>query len=96
MLLEIDGTHIRTVSEFHSAMASALNLGSYYRPNLDALWDILSTDIERPVQVIWRNSSESRISMGERSFDSIRNLLLRVQAQDEEFGWDERFTVHFE
>ncbi|MFJ5115746.1 barstar family protein [Streptomyces sp. NPDC088551] len=96
MVLEIDGTKIRTISDFHAAMASMLDLGSYYRPNLAALWDILSTDVERPVQVIWRNSNASRAAMGSLTFDPVRDLLLRVQAQDEEFRWDERFTVCFE
>lgn len=96
MVLKIDGTKIRTIDDFHAAMASMLDLGSYYRPNLAALWDILSADVERPVQVIWRNSNESRVAMGSQAFDPVRDLLLRVQVQDEEFGWAERFTVRFE
>lgn len=96
MIIELDGTRIGSVSDFHAEMAAALSLGSYYRPNLAALWDILSTDIERPIQLVWRESNESRIAMGKQDFDPIRDLLLRVQAQDEKFGWDERFTVRFE
>jgi len=96
MIIEIDGTRIGSVDDFHAAMAGALSLGSYYRPNLAALWDILSADAERPIQIVWRESNESRIAIGKQDFDLIRDLLLRVQAQDEEFGWDERFTVRFE
>ncbi|MEU1054418.1 barstar family protein [Streptomyces sp. NPDC005876] len=95
MHIKIDGKRVRTASEFHAIMADALGLGSYYRPNLAALWDILSTDVERPIDVVWINSSISKAAMGDEEFHSIRDLLLRVEAQDAEAGWDERFTVQF-
>ncbi|MCK6885045.1 barstar family protein [Enterobacter roggenkampii] len=30
-------------------MSASLDFGPYYGRNLDALWDRLSTDVERPV-----------------------------------------------
>lgn len=96
MVIEIDGMKIKTMGDFHAAMAGVLDLGPYYRPNMAALWDILSTDIERPVRFIWRNSNQSRAAMGKEVFDQVRDLLIRVQEQDEEFGEEEGFTVRFE
>ncbi|MFG2329474.1 barstar family protein [Streptomyces sp. NPDC048604] len=94
--LEIDGVRITSAKEFHAALAQALDFGPYYSPNLDALWDRLSTDIERPVEIVWRDSESSRAAMGESDFDGLRSVLLRVQAQDEKFGWSDRFTIRFE
>lgn len=94
--LEIDGEQITSAKEFHSTLARALDFGPYYSPNLSALWDRLSTDVERPVEIIWRNSEASRAAMGETDFDDLRKVLMRVQAQDEGFGWADRFVVRFE
>lgn len=90
MIVEIDGRIIREEADFHRELASALDFGPYYGRNLDALWDRLSTDVERPVALIWNYSAESRASLGE-TFDKIVQVLSRVQKQDEAFGWDERF-----
>ncbi|KUO11533.1 hypothetical protein [Streptomyces sp. DSM 15324] len=35
-------------------------------------------------------------ALGEGEFAKIRDVLLRVQSQDEELGWQDRFTVSFE
>jgi len=29
------------------------------------LWDLLNTDVEHPVEIVWKNSKESEQSMGE-------------------------------
>ncbi|MEV6995522.1 barstar family protein [Streptomyces sp. NPDC093228] len=92
IIIEINGADIDSPEEFHTVLADRLDFGPYYRPNLAALWDRLSTDIERPVELIWRNSETSRDAMGESAFGVLRDLLLRVQRQDEDFGWEDRFT----
>lgn len=66
----LDGKKIENESEFHSVMSDLLNFGPYYGRNLDALWDRLSTDVERPVKIIWLNSDLSRNNLG-YSFDQI-------------------------
>ncbi|MFI7505101.1 barstar family protein [Streptomyces sp. NPDC049687] len=96
IIVEINGAEIDSPEEFHKILAEELDFGPYYRPNLAALWDRLSADVERPVYLIWRNSETSRDAMGVCAFDDLRDLLLRVQAQDEDFGWEDRFTVRFE
>ncbi|MEU5372261.1 barstar family protein [Streptomyces sp. NPDC005951] len=95
MDVEIDGKRIRTPLDFHEALAEALDFGPYYRPNLAALWDRLSADVERPVTIVWRNSEESRAAMGSDKFEELRSVLIRTQEQDLSFGWDERFNVRF-
>jgi ribonuclease inhibitor len=96
MRIEIDGATILTESDLHDALADALNFGPYYGRNLDALWDRLSTDIERPVELTWRDSVTSRRAMGETVFASVSELLIKVMRQDESLNLQDRFTVHFE
>ncbi|MYV61817.1 barnase inhibitor [Streptomyces sp. SID4931] len=96
MNVELDGRQIETPLDFHEALAEALDFGPHYRPNLAALWDRLSADIERPVEIVWTNSAESRAAMGSDRFEEIRSVLVRAQEQDLSFGWDERFSVRFE
>ncbi|WP_225812252.1 barstar family protein [Streptomyces spinosus] len=96
IIVEISGAEINSPEEFHKVLAEKFDFGPYYRPNAAALWDRLSTDVERPIELIWRNSEASREAMGVVAFDDLRALLLRVQEQDEEYGWDDRFTVRFE
>lgn len=71
-------------------MSDLLDFGPYYGRNLDALWDRLSTDIERPVKIIWLHSELSRQNLGE-SFDRIIQIFERTRQQDITFKWDERF-----
>jgi len=90
MILEIDGRQIKEEADFHRILAKELDLGPYYGRNLDALWDRLSTDVERPVTLIWHHSAESKANLGD-VFDKIVRVLARTQQQDESFGWDDRF-----
>lgn len=86
----LDGTKIQTEQDFHKLLSGLLNFGSYYGNNLDALWDRLSTDVERPIQIIWLNSELSRKSLGE-VFDKIINIFERIKQQNLRFNWGESF-----
>ncbi len=92
MRVVISGSDIRSEADFHRKISEAMDFPSYYGKNLDALWDILSTDIERPITLVWENAALSKESMGD-SFYKIVDLLNRVAAQDIEWGLDERFEL---
>lgn len=86
----LDGACVLSEKEFHSIISLSLNFGPYYGKNLDALWDRLSTDIERPVKMIWLNSELSRVGLG-NYFDKIIEVFERVKLQDLNFNWEEKF-----
>ncbi len=92
MIVEIDGAQVGSERDFHEAMAAQLEFGPYYGYNLAALWDRLSTDVPRPVHLIWRRSAASQLKMGGEEFKAIRTILDRVVEQDANFGLDDRFT----
>ncbi len=95
MKVIINGNDIKTEADFYKCIAAGLNFPSCYGRNLDALWDVLSTDIKRPVTLVWENSALSKKAMG-GEYTKILNLLNRVVTQDIEWGLDEKFEVKFE
>ena len=93
MEIVINGSDIKTEADFHKHLAVALDFPPHYGSNLDALWDILSTDIERPITLVWENSAVSKEAMGDE-FTRIHDLLNRVVTQDIEWGLEEKFEVN--
>ncbi|UVL42801.1 barstar family protein [Pseudomonas sp. B21-040] len=91
MIIELDGTTIKSEADFHKKLTSVLGITEYYGNNLNALWDLLSANAERPLELIWKNSKDSRDAMG-IPYEQIVNILERAKEQDEKFGWDERFS----
>ena len=96
MKLVIDGRLIHNESDLHDLLAAGLDFGPYYGRNLDALWDRLSTDVERPLDLVWQYSARSREMLGNRTFERFAALLQEVMEQDERHEPGERFTVRFE
>lgn len=90
MNIEIYGNQIKSELEFHNEIARQFNVENYYGKNLDALWDLLSIGVERPINLVWidANNSKNRI----RSFEKIISVLERVKEQDEKFEWEDKFT----
>lgn len=96
MRVEIDGTSVHSERDVHDQLARALDFGPFYGNNLSALWDRLSTDVERPVELVWRDSAVSREALGDEVFEKLTEVLLEVQAQDENWKLINRFTVQFD
>lgn len=92
MLKEIEGEKIRSEAEFHKEIAAVLDLPGHYGANLDALWDVLTGDVERPVVLIWKNADASQAALGDK-FNSIVELMQKVERQDVTWGLSERFVL---
>ncbi|MEU4483053.1 barstar family protein [Micromonospora sp. NPDC023966] len=92
MRVQLDGNQVKSEPDFHREMAARLDFGPYYGANLDALWDRLSTDVPRPVHLVWEAADVSRAAMGSQVFDRIERILRRTVEQDAAFGWTDRFT----
>ncbi len=56
----LDGRDIHTESDLHRILAEIMDFGPCYGRNLDALWDCLSKDIERPIIITWCHSDLSK------------------------------------
>ena len=91
----LEGKAIHSEVEFHQVIGSLLDMGPFYGSNLDALWDRLSTDIERPITLVWKDSGESRKQLGP-AFDRIVEVLERAKRQDERWSLRDRFDYRLE
>lgn len=80
----------------HRVLSEKLDFGPYYGANLAALWDRLTTDVERPVRLIWKDAASSRAALGEDLFAKIIKLFRDVEQQDRDFGRSEVFTFAIE
>ncbi|MDG6104975.1 barstar family protein [Dactylosporangium aurantiacum] len=92
MRVRLDGNQIHSEADFHRHLAALLDFGPYYGHNLDALWDRLTTDVPRPVHVIWTAARVSRSAMGAPAFARIERTLRAVADQDVAWGRGDRFT----
>jgi ribonuclease inhibitor len=92
MIIEIDGKKILSESEFHKEIAEALKFGPYYGNNLNALWDVLTLDVERPIRLLWKDADISRQAMPSK-FTQIIELLREVEIQDAEYNSADRFEL---
>lgn len=90
MNIEIHGDKILTELEFHNEIARQFDVELYYGKNLDALWDLLSGGVERPINLIWFNSTTSKEKLS--CFEEIVFILEKVKNQDEQFNLEEKFA----
>ncbi|MBS9439963.1 barnase inhibitor [Photorhabdus noenieputensis] len=86
----LDGKSISTEADFHHEISKKLMFGDYYGNNLNALWDRLSCDIERPITIIWADSNHSCQCLGDK-FEKIVGIFNRVKQQDIDFDFDDKF-----
>lgn len=92
----IEGRDVHSEMDLHRALEKQLDLGEHYGRNLAALRDRLTTDVPRPVRLIWRDSAVSRERLGEELFTTIAATFSAVADQDAGYGLDDRFTFHVE
>ncbi len=91
MRVVLDGRRVSS-EDLHRELARLLDFGPFYSANLDALWDRLSTDVERPVHLLWTESGTSRAAMGPQSFERVERILQETVEQDAAWKLKERFT----
>jgi ribonuclease inhibitor len=78
------GKNIRSPEGFYGEIARQLSFPDHFGRNLDALWDVLVTDIEGPIEVVWKDPDASRASMG-RDFERILDVLRKVERKRNDF-----------
>ncbi|WP_414675258.1 barstar family protein [Luteibacter sp.] len=89
MNVVLDGSKITSSDDFYRQLAAGLDLHSYGR-NLDALWDLLSASVERPLSISWVDSERSRDVLREE-FQAIVAVLDRVVEFDRAARWPDKF-----
>jgi ribonuclease inhibitor len=94
MELIIDGLIITSEKELHAFIKKSLLLPDWYVKNLDALWDVLTTMIETPLTIKWRNFEISKHRIA--NFEKIIALLKDVEIEYKRYGEEGAFKLILE
>jgi ribonuclease inhibitor len=79
----LDGQAIQSLDSFYKEIAKVLPLPDYFGRNLDALADVLTTDLAGPCEILWEKSALSKQAMN-RDFQRIRSVLKHVAQERED------------
>ena len=81
----LNGNAIRSIDDFYDQISTLLkDMPEHFGRNLDALWDVLSTDVEGPCEIIWKNADDSKKLMG-KDFDLVVKLLRDLEEERDDF-----------
>lgn len=68
----------------YERMARDLGFPRHFRPNLDALWDVLTRDVEGPIEIVWNDAKRARKKLGP-GFARLVDLLREVEDERGDF-----------
>jgi len=80
----LSGKTVRSLGGFYDEIARQLSFPLHFGRNLDALWDVLVTDVEGPVELVWKDADLSRRAMGV-DFERVLEVLLDAEKEREDF-----------
>jgi len=80
----LDGRAIQSVADFYDEVGRKLPLPPHFGRNLDALADVLSTDIPGPFEIVWENASASKKNL-KNDFVKMQSMLKHVAAERADF-----------
>jgi ribonuclease inhibitor len=80
----LDGRTIRSLDDLYDQLSTPLSLPEHFGRNLDALWDVLSTDVEGSLEIAWKHAGASKKLMG-KDFDRVVKLLKDLQKERDDF-----------
>ena len=80
----LDGNKIGSFADFYNRISSFMKLPAHFGRNLDALGDVLTTDVEGPFEIDWTCADNSRKLMG-KDFDRVVKLLRKLEKDRDDF-----------
>ncbi|HPN35897.1 MAG TPA: barstar family protein [bacterium] len=60
----LEGRSFTSLNDVYDSLARQLNFPAHFGRNLDALWDVLTTDIPGPLSITWKAYRASRAALG--------------------------------
>jgi ribonuclease inhibitor len=81
-IARLDGRQ-RSKAAVLAKLARDLGFPSHFRPNLDALFDVLTTDIQGPIRIEWQLSAKLEAALGADLEPLCRTLADAARARDD-------------
>lgn len=76
--IEIDFTNIGDYEEFYEELKSKIELPKYFGDNLDALADIISGELEMPLEIEFTNLSVDQLETFEELLETLEDCEYEV------------------
>ena len=73
----INGKNIKSVNDVYDELAQQLEFPPHFGRNLDALYDVLATDLAGPFKVTWHFPRASKAALGGQ-YEKIKAVLKQV------------------
>lgn len=80
----LDGKAIGSLDDLYDALSIRFSLPAYFGRNLDALWDVLSTDVGGSFEIVWKHAGNSRKLMG-KDFDRVVKVFKDLEKERDDF-----------
>jgi ribonuclease inhibitor len=80
----LNGNKIHSLDDFYDRISTIKDMPEHFGRNLDGLWDALSTDVEGPFEIIWKNADVSKKLMG-KNFNRVVKLLRELEEERDDF-----------
>jgi ribonuclease inhibitor len=82
--VSLDGKNIASLNDLYDQLSAGLSLPAHFGRNLDALWDVLSIEVEGPFEITWKHTTDSKKRMG-KDFDSVVKLFRDLKKERDDF-----------
>lgn len=80
----LNGSAMPSMKEFYDEIAKVVPLPDYFGRNLDALADILTTNVEGPLELVWEHARLAKKSL-KGDYAKIAAMLKHVAAERDDF-----------
>ena len=80
----LNGNTIHSLADIYDQISAQLSLPEHFGRNLDALWDVLSTDVEGPIEIVWKNADASRKALGP-DFERVQKVFRELKKKRGDF-----------
>ena len=80
----LNGKAMHSLDDFYNRISTIKDMPEHFGRNLDALWDVLSTNVEGPFEIIWKKADVSKKLMG-KDFDRVVKLLRDLEEERDDF-----------
>lgn len=66
---------VRSLDDFYEQLAAQIVLPAYFGGNLDALYDVLTTDLAGPLEIVWHEHDHSAVLIGHDDYTALLAVL---------------------
>ena len=80
----LSGKTVQSLDQFYDEMALLFRFPPHFGRNMDALWDVLTAEVQGPVELIWEASAVSKKILG-KDFARLASLLRDVEKERGDF-----------